>query len=140
MFCCASKEASLYRAGRWTGHVSGYVLLCTPLATLPAISGSYSGLLPWSAGLCWLLLRSTCEIFACYPTSGTRGRSSRNSTERGGVVCVHVARNSTRQTLALSVVGPSVWNRLQLALRLFPMILSDTFYSSLKTALLAIQG
>src|SRR6218665_3873470 len=83
MFCCASKEASLYRAGRWTGHVSGYVLLCTPLATLPAISGSYSGLLPWSAGLCWLLLRSTCEIFACYPTSGTRGRSSRNSTERG---------------------------------------------------------
>jgi len=63
------------------------------------------------------------------------------ATQRnGGVLCVHVARNSTRQTLALSVVGPSVWNRLQLALRLFPMILSDTFYSSLKTALLAIQG
>src|SRR6218665_3374904 len=58
----------------------------------------------------------------------------------GAVLCVHVARNSTRQTLALSVVGPSVWNRLQLAPRLFPMILSDTFYSSLKTALLAIQG
>src|SRR6218665_1571688 len=34
-----------------------------------------------------------------------------------------------------SVVGPSVWNGLPLSQRLLPRILSDTFYSSLKTLL-----
>src|SRR6218665_3560796 len=30
----------------------------------PPSSGSYSGLLPWPGGVCWALLRPTCEIFA----------------------------------------------------------------------------
>ena len=38
-------------------------------------------------------------------------------------------------TRAFSVVGPSVWNGLPLALWLLPRVHSDTFYSSLKTAL-----
>jgi len=36
---------------------------------------------------------------------------------------------------AFSVVGPSMWNGLPLLQRLPPRILSDTFYSSLKTLL-----
>src|SRR6218665_2342675 len=39
------------------------------------------------------------------------------------------------QARAFSVVGPSVWNRLPLSQRLLPRILSDTFYSTLKTLL-----
>src|SRR6218665_2644701 len=42
---------------------------------------------------------------------------------------------STSQTGAFSVVGPSVWNGLPLSQGLLPRILSDTFYSSLKTLL-----
>src|SRR6218665_2833126 len=70
----------------------------------------------------------------CYPTSGTRGRSSLRTMERG-VLFVPVARISTRQARAFSVVGPSVWNGLPLALRLLPRVQSDAFYSSLTTAL-----
>jgi len=47
---------------------------------------------------------------------------------------VPFARTSTLQISAFSVVGPSVWNGLPLALRLLPRVHSDGFYSSLKTA------
>src|SRR6218665_529671 len=70
----------------------------------------------------------------CYPTPGTRGRSSLRSMERG-VLFVPIAHTSTRQARAFSVVGPSVWNGLPLALRLLPRVHSDVFYSSLKTTL-----
>ena len=44
----------------------------------------------------------------CFPTPGTRGlRSQLNGT---GVLIVPVARISTGQTRAFSVVGLSVWN------------------------------
>ena len=51
----------------------------------------------------------------------------------GGVLFVPIARTSTRQTRAFSVVGPSALNGLPLALRLLPRVHSDAFYSSLKT-------
>src|SRR6218665_2107523 len=44
-------------------------------------------------------------------------------------------RTDNRTPRAFSVVGPSVWNGLPLALRLFPRVHSDTFYSDLKTAI-----
>ena len=58
----------------------------------------------------------------------------------GGILFVPVARTSTRRTRAFSVVGPSVWNGLTLALRLLPRVHSAAFYSSLKTALLSRAG
>src|SRR6218665_3852371 len=48
---------------------------------------------------------------------------------------VPFARTSTTQARAFSVIGPSVRNGLPLSQRLLPRILSDTFYSSLKTLL-----
>src|SRR6218665_120046 len=68
----------------------------------------------------------------CCPTPGTRGRSLLRSLEQG-LLFVPFARTSTTQARAFSVVGPSVWNGLSLSQRLLPRILSDTFYSSLKT-------
>ena len=87
--------------------------------------------MPWSGGVCWVLLRPTSEIFAV-PSRGTRGRSSLRSMEQR-LIFVPFARASTSQVCAFSLVGPSVWNGLPLAQRLLPRILSDTFYSSLKT-------
>ena len=55
-----------------------------------------------------------------------------------GVPFVPFARTSTRQTCAFSVVGPSVWNGLPLALRLLPRVHSNAFYSSLKIAIAAL--
>src|SRR6218665_3909130 len=46
-----------------------------------------------------------------------------------------ISRTSTTQARAFSVVGPSVWNGLPLSQTLLSRILSDTFYSSLKTLL-----
>src|SRR6218665_3814015 len=68
------------------------------------------------------------------PTPGTRGRSSLRSSEQG-LLFVNFALTSTTQANAFSVVGPSVWNGLPLSQRFLPRILSDTFYSSLKTLL-----
>src|SRR6218665_2036722 len=70
----------------------------------------------------------------CHPTPGTRGCSSLRSSKQG-LQFVPFARTSTTQARAFSVVGPSVWNGLPLSQRLLPRILSDTFYSSLKTLL-----
>jgi len=50
-------------------------------------------------------------------------------------VGLYLMYTSTTQARAFSVVGPSVWNGLPLSQRLLPRILSDTFYSSLKTLL-----
>src|SRR6218665_4227335 len=51
------------------------------------------------------------------------------------IIFVPFARTSTTLARAFSVVGPSAWNGLPLSQRLLPRILSDTFYSSLKTLL-----
>ena len=52
-----------------------------------------------------------------------------------GYFFIPFAHTSTHQTRTFSVVGHSVWNGLLLAQRLPPRVHSDTFYSSLKTAL-----
>src|SRR6218665_422225 len=95
-------------------------------------TGSYSVSLPWSSGPPW-------------PCSGLPPRSllSHPGYQRSqfppivgtGVLFVPFAHTSTRQARAFSVVGPSVWNGLPLALRLLPMVHYDAFYSSLKTTL-----
>ena len=78
----------------------------------------------------------------CHPTPGTRGCSSLRSSEQrllfvpfARTSFVPFARTSTTQARAFSVVGPSVWNGLPLSQRLLPRMLSDTFYSSLRTLL-----
>src|ERR1043165_9324014 len=70
----------------------------------------------------------------CCPTSSAQGRRSLCSTERG-VLMVPFARTATKQNRAFSMVGPSLWNGLPLALRLHPKIHSEFFYSCLKTVL-----
>ena len=77
---------------------------------------------------------SKAQDYLCCPTPGTRGRSLLRSSVQG-LLFVPFARTSTTQARAFSVVGPSVWNGLPLSQRLLPRILSDTFYSSLKTLL-----
>src|SRR6218665_3223559 len=96
----------------------------------PSSSGSYSVLVPWSGGVSWVLLRPTSEIFAIPPRAPEVAVHSKQ-----GLLFVPFARTSTTQARAFSVVGPSVWNGLPLSQRLLPRILSDTFYSSLKTLL-----
>ena len=64
---------------------------------------------------------------------------SLRSTERG-VLMVPFARTATKQNRAFSVVGPSLWNGLPLALRLHPRIHSESFYSCLKTVLFSRAG
>jgi len=66
----------------------------------------------------------------CCPTLGSPGRRSLRSTERG-VLMVPFARTATKQNRAFTVVGPSLWNWLPLALRLHPRIHSESFYSCL---------
>src|SRR6218665_926342 len=86
----------------------------------------------WLVPLCGMGFR--CRKDLCHPTPAPRGCSSLRSSEQG-LLFVPFARTSTTQARALSVVGPSVWNGLPLSQRLLPRILSDTFYSSLKTLL-----
>src|SRR6218665_3513130 len=82
------------------------------------ITGSYSVSLPLSGGAYWDLLRPTSEIFAIPPRAPEVAVPS--DQWNGGVLSVPFARTSTRQARACSVVGPSVWNGLSLALRLLP--------------------
>src|SRR6218665_914733 len=101
----------------------------------PSSSGSCSVLVPWSGGVSWVLLRPTSEIFAIPP--------------RAPEVAVHSDHPNRGYSLFLLLVPPqprpvhsrwlaaglSVWNGLPLSQRLLPRILTDTFYSSLKTLL-----
>src|SRR6218665_1687245 len=100
----------------------------------PSSSGSCSVLVPWSGGVSCRGLAPAYLRDLCHPTPGTRGCSSLRLSEQG-LLFVPFARTSTTQARAFSVVGPSVWNGLPLSQRLPPRILSDTFYSSLKTLL-----
>src|SRR6218665_1546892 len=71
-----------------------------------------------------------------FPTPPPRHQRSQCTPLIGtGFLFAPFARTSTTQARAFSVVGPSVWNGLPLSQRLLPRILSDTFYSSLKTLL-----
>src|SRR6218665_1088323 len=80
------------------------------------------------------------KLFHC-PTPGTRGRSSLRSMDQGlGYSLLFLlvppqAMPAHSHSRWLAGLGPSVWNGLRLAQRLLHKILSDTFYSSLKTFL-----
>jgi len=57
-----------------------------------------------------------------------------------GFLIVPFANTTTNQNHAFSVVGASLWNGLALVLRLFPMVLSNSFYDHLKTVLFSRAG
>jgi len=117
-----------------TDHVSAYMLeLLDVLHWLPL----HHRLMFRIGALAWRCLLGLAQSYLrdhCYPTPGTRGRCFLRSMERG-VLFIPFSRTSTSQASAFSVVGPSVWNGLSLALRWLTRVHSDTFYSSLKTAL-----
>jgi len=69
--------------------------------------------------------------------SSIPGRRSLRSTEQG-LLLVPFAHTATMQNRAFSVVGPSLWNGLSLALRLFHRIVSNSFYTRLKLSFLAV--
>src|SRR6218665_1180193 len=114
-----------------TGHVSAYMLDVLHWLSLQQRIMFRIGAMVWR---CILGLASAYLRDLCHPTPGTRGCSSLRSSEQG-LLFVPFARTSTTQARAFSVVGPSVWNGLPLSQILLPRILSDTFYSSLKTLL-----
>src|SRR6218665_3999741 len=101
----------------------------------PSSSGSCSVLVPFSGGVSWVLLRPTSEIFALPPRAPEVAVHSAHRNRGYSLFLFLVPPHSTTQARAFSVVGPSVWNGLPLSQRLFPRILSDTLYSSLKTLL-----
>src|SRR6218665_3589007 len=114
-----------------TGHVSAYMLDVLHWLPLQQRIMFRIGAMVWGCilGLAPAYLRNLC-----HPTPGTRGCCSLRSSEQR-LLFVPFARTTTTQARAFSVVGPSVWNGLPLSQRLLPRILSDTFYSSLKTLL-----
>ena len=65
---------------------------------------------------------------------GIPGRRSLRSTGQG-LLLVPFAHTAFMQNRAFSVVGPSLWNGLSLTLRLFPRVVSNSFYANLKTVL-----
>src|SRR6218665_2326958 len=114
-----------------TGHVSAYMLDVLHWLPLQQQIMFCIGAMVWR---CILGLAPAYLRDLCHPTPGTRGCSSLRSSEQG-LLFVPFARTTTTQARAFSVVGHSVWNGLPLSQRLLPRILSDTFYSSLKTLL-----
>jgi len=110
-------------------HVSAYILDVLHWLPLQQRIIFRIGAMVWR---CILGLAPAYLQDLCCPTPGTRGRSSLGSSDQG-LLFVPFAR--TTQARAFSVVGPSVWNGLPLSQRLLSRILSDTFYSSLKTLL-----
>src|SRR6218665_3609976 len=75
----------------------------------------------------------------CCATTGIPGRHSLHSTERGFLI-VPFANTTTRQNRAFSVADPLCWNMLSFSLRLFPRILSNSFYAHLKAFLFNRTG
>jgi len=57
-----------------------------------------------------------------------------------GVLIVPFAHTTSKQNRDCSAVGPSLWYGLFLALRLFPRIVSNSFYAHLKTFLFVRTG
>src|SRR6218665_3412394 len=104
---------------------------CAPLAPLPTEDFVPYNFLSLAVppGSCSAYLRDLCRT-----TMGIPGRRSLRSTEQG-LLLVPSAHTATMQNRAFSVVGPSLWSGVSLALRLFPRIVSNSFYAHLKTFL-----
>src|SRR6218665_3554653 len=112
------------------GHVSRYMLDELHWLLQQRISYRIISLVWWSLlGLAPVYLRDLNHT-----TMGIPGHRSLRSTEQG-LLLVPFAHTAIMQNRAFSVVGPSLWNGLSLALRLFPRIVSNSFYAYLKTFL-----
>src|SRR6218665_476032 len=85
-------------------------------------------------GLAPLYLRELC----CPLLNAMSSRSLRSSQQ--GLLLVPFARNSTKQSRAFFVVGPSIWNGLPSQLQTLHRALSPAFFSDLKTALFSRAG
>ena len=88
---------------------------------------------------CLLGLAPAYLIELCCPTLSARGTRSLRSAEQDLLYVPH-ARTATKQSRAFSVVGPSIWNELPLALRSLPKIPTHLFPSHLKTVLFSRAG
>src|SRR6218665_3148136 len=118
------------------GHVSRYML--DVLHWLPLKQRISYRII----SLIWRLLLGLAPAYhrdLCHTTMGIPGRRSLRSTEQG-LLLVPFAHTAIMQNRALSVVGPSLWNGLSLALRLFTRIASNSFYAHLKTFLFGRTG
>ena len=71
-----------------------------------------------------------CEL--CRPISSSTGRRALRSSIHGDLL-VPFARTATMQSRSFSVVGPSTWNGLPLAIRQLPYNASPQFHQLLKT-------
>ena len=69
----------------------------------------------------------------CCTTMGIPSRRSLRSAERGFLIVPFARTTTTKQNRSFSTDGPSLWNGLSLALRLYPWIPSNSFYANLKT-------
>ena len=118
------------------GHVSTYML--DVLLWLPFQQRiSYRIItLVWRCllGLALAYLRDLCHT-----TMGIPGRRSLRSIGQG-LLLVPFAHTAIMQNRAFSVVGPSLWNGLSMALQLFHRIVSNSFYAHLKTFLFGRTG
>src|SRR6218665_363687 len=94
------------------------------------------------ASLVWRCLVGIAPVYLrelCCPTlSAMSSRSLRSS--QPGFLLVPIARTSTKQIRAFSVVGPSTWKGLPSELRIFNRTTSPAFFSHLKTALFDRAG
>ena len=99
----------------------------------PSSSGSCSVLVPWSGGVSWVLLRPTSEIFAVPPRAPEIAVHSahRNRGYSLFLLLVHLQPRPVHSRWLAPLYGMGFLCRK----RLLPMILSHTFYSSLKTLL-----
>jgi len=89
------------------------------------------------AALVWRCLLGCAPAYLrelCCPVSAMAGRRALRSSS-GGELLVPRTTTSTRQRRAFSVVGPSIWNRLPLEIRLLPRINTAMFYKLLKSSL-----
>jgi hypothetical protein len=94
------------------------------------------------AAFVWRCLLGLAPVYLtelCSPTLSARGSRSLRSAEQG-LLSVPFARTSTRQSRAFSVIGPSTWNGLPLALRSLPRTPSQSFLSQLKMVLFGRAG
>src|SRR6218665_2972549 len=96
----------------------------------------------WVAVLVWYSLIGQAPAYLtdlCRPSFSVRSTRHLRSAEQG-LLHVPLARTSTMQSRAFSVVGPLLWNGLPLALRSLPRVFSQKFLQQLKTTLFGRSG
>src|SRR6218665_1210538 len=99
----------------------------------PSSSGSCSVLVPWSGGVSWVLFRPTSGVFAIPPRAPGDAVHSDHPNKGYSLflLLVHPQPRPVHSRWLVPLCGMGFRCRK----RLLPRILSDTFYSSLKTLL-----